>query len=1573
MSNAEGEPDVNDFLQRIKELGNKRDQEDEDRTRKLEEEILQGRKERQARRAERALSISPTKSSPMSTPRRPISGILSNSDDQSSESRRGSVVDNDVDEMALNSVPDLKRTSQFRDSPSNAMSSRNSPLSLARRPEPSDKPRSRPLSMVATDRVMLSRTTTPTPENTTSADDSTPSREQIAQSLASKDPAWFRQTADRGVNSPAYRKNQVEDEERATHGSIQMPGMARNNSTPDKTPNEAKDSSSTPTRSPTRPPARNSISYGSGSRMSFQSNPGVGMGSPIPVTDAQRLDPPAADSSSDTRGLAMSPSQGRISPDRLDRPNSPTKGMGGFVQSAMMKRSESMNKRWSVASPSLDRKNSSFDPFVDNQSTSPSRPASRPTSSHGELHRPGTASSMRSNVTNSAMNDNSNFMRPSLATARSYTPAEAKEADSGNQSPPADDSLPVSPTKTADSRRWSPTKSSWLESALNKPESPKPKATPPPQQPSWMSEINRAKQKGSVDLGRSQTMKHEVNIGGLMRSPPPGALSTPSSIRGFPTAFSPGITPQRNIESMINQDSKSAAGNTKAERPSTPSASTLISDTTPKLNTNFTSTPSGTPKANLNSPASSVKARPTTPPKNDFRSVLKSRQAPADDKPKEEPEFKNVFGQLLRTKTQSYIAPDLLKDNITRGKAGLNLTGGPIKTERKDEFKDAILKKKEDFKKAQAEGNGVARSASGESRENVVPEALRRRNTLGRNGSVSNIIASTWESSSPQRNASASPTPNLVKETSAPARMQEKNAIGGKLAGRFNPGLADLLARGPPSLASETSRSSSASLSQRTISMSTSTTNPESSENGPQLTHMTKGRARGPRRKAPSTAAPTQNTSAPEPEERAEEKAPISFPTKSFTTSEQLSSPATSPIKQTISALNTEQVPESTPVSQPSSPRKLDMRRRSLFLQEAPKNKDTPSLESPKPLSSVKIANFPENMVKAHHNKLEATVSPDPPKPEPPAPAKSPPPTKIYEDRTFNEPVSPETAKLRPAPLSPRKANSLKSPPQFSPHSDHPPPLRPSRSVKHTAALWGRSTAEPPARIPSPIQLPTYEDEKSALVGAGLRPISPLKRNNSHEDDRIKLAGVGLPPISPLKRNKSIDLGLRMGPKSTKEPTPARALPIPPTKTLTSPVMSPGLRSPSMAYSPVPQASEASQLLADFFGEEPKPTPTYAVDTASILMGRQDTFSTIRTLQSSLFYLFGDGKKQSVPTHQERVLFERQMYLCPHTFTNATGRRVTEVYWWIGDEVPEHVVTGAEIFAQREAKGFGGSFVTLRQGKETPEFYQALGGIIIIRRGSSNKYDSLAPHILCARQQYGMLVFDEVDYSPSVLCSGFPYLISSPSGKIYLWKGRGSTAEEHGCAKLLGMEISMTGDIEEIEDGDEPSSFLRVFENCKQIPQSADHWKLKPAYNKYSARLFCATATGKEQIIEINPFSQTDLSSTGIYILDAFFEIYIVIGAKAQSHYGPFQTALQFVQEYGILSAGMEDRPFVPVSTVVIEGIPKDLKSVFRKWSEGRAPTITVQPSVKQGGTDLKRVRSLRVVPLTAALEATRG
>lgn len=112
--------------------------------------------------------------------------------------------------------------------------------------------------------------------------------------------------------------------------------------------------------------------------------------------------------------------------------------------------------------------------------------------------------------------------------------------------------------------------------------------------------------------------------------------------------------------------------------------------------------------------------------------------------------------------------------------------------------------------------------------------------------------------------------------------------------------------------------------------------------------------------------------------------------------------------------------------------------------------------------------------------------------------------------------------------------------------------------------------------------------------------------------------------------------------------------------------------------------------------------------------------------------------------------------------------------------------------------------------------------------------------------------------------------------------------------------------------------------------------------------------------------------------------MYVVVGARAQTQaqYASFHNALDFAQEYAILAAGMEDRPFVPVSTVVLEGIPRDLKSVFRKWRDADSPTLMPGSGVATGpsspastatggsGAGIKRGRSLRVMPLNQALQA---
>jgi hypothetical protein len=98
--------------------------------------------------------------------------------------------------------------------------------------------------------------------------------------------------------------------------------------------------------------------------------------------------------------------------------------------------------------------------------------------------------------------------------------------------------------------------------------------------------------------------------------------------------------------------------------------------------------------------------------------------------------------------------------------------------------------------------------------------------------------------------------------------------------------------------------------------------------------------------------------------------------------------------------------------------------------------------------------------------------------------------------------------------------------------------------------------------------------------------------------------------------------------------------------------------------------------------------------------------------------------------------------------------------------------------------------------------------------------------------------------------------------------------------------------------------------------------------------------------------------------------MYVIVGSRTQSQFASFRNALNFAQEYAILAASIEDRPFVPVATVVLEGAPRDLKRVFRRWSDDRSPTVMAAPVA--AGAGLKRGRSLRVVSLTQALQALR-
>ncbi|KAK4696474.1 hypothetical protein P7C71_g1454, partial [Lecanoromycetidae sp. Uapishka_2] len=581
------------------------------------------------------------------------------------------------------------------------------------------------------------------------------------------------------------------------------------------------------------------------------------------------------------------------------------------------------------------------------------------------------------------------------------------------------------------------------------------------------------------------------------------------------------------------------------------------------------------------------------------------------------------------------------------------------------------------------------------------------------------------------------------------------------------------------------------------------------------------------------------------------------------------------------------------------------------------------------------------------------------------------------------------------SPLKPRtmpvsgKTESDMTPAQREPDPEPQEIDGPLPSVKGAAALWGQSPKPTKLGGPrSPVKLPTRKDEEAAQEEAGLRrkecPDSELKASANGpsplSDKPPSSPAAQSPKSPPLPGKKSASIANRVI---------SATLHVPPSATM---------QSNTTVSSQPPQAAE---LLANIF-DTPSSKQSINVDTQVVLDARSSNESSkkIKTLRKQIFEITDNGRSVPVPTQQEHILFEDSLYLCTHVFGTLAGQRTTEVYLWCGDGVSPSAVNDAQIFAKKATKDSNGKLIVLKQGKETTNFFQALGGIVITRRGSGRAESSATSYILCGRQHVGQIAFDEVDFHPQSLCHGFPYIVSTPGGKLYLWKGRGSGADELGCARLIGMDLGLTGDIEEVDDGKETNAF---WQSLGGKPKSEEpriqHWHLKPSCEKYTNRLLSidvemprpksssgfmqwgrrgsapssdANAAVTAQIKEIVPFAQSDLVDDGVFVLDAFFEVFVILTVRtltpAPQHKLPessaFRAALLFAQEYSVLVASAEDRPFVPVSSVVIcsrigsgngkevESVPGGVKRAFRKWNDDC-------------------VKECRVLSLTAALEVT--
>nr|OQO16760.1 hypothetical protein B0A51_17705 [Rachicladosporium sp. CCFEE 5018] len=949
-------------------------------------------------------------------------------------------------------------------------------------------------------------------------------------------------------------------------------------------------------------------------------------------------------------------------------------------------------------------------------------------------------------------------------------------------------------------------------------------------------------------------------------------------------------------------------------------------------------------------PSSPAKDSSPSKPQTDFRATLRSRPAAAP-KSTDTPEFLAKASALRPTRPEKYVAPDLLRDNILRGKTGLAVTGGPVKTVRRDELKESLLAKKDEWQAEKEAGVVKEREVKFKPSTPEKPEALAKRELLTRKASDRTVESCPVkkQDETPEalrRQKSTREQPRATQPEIKPQKMvpeaQQVSPIArsrsplstpapsqtSELAARFNPGLARILALGPPSPKASPSGSRSGSPVQSMKSPPVEATLEAATPAAP-LQDMRKDRAKGPKRRKGASAAAASGEKASDFPSAVQETVPSGAATEvepariskvvlpsakpgsmasimaSSLSASKRSEMGTTPSEVSLPPAKITDAPPAKPMPSPKptfSP--FQNARPPPPAKDAPSNADTVS----------KVLSSPAKIVPTGARTMQAG---------------SP-----FAKRT--QPLSSTPQQAEAPPATPQKDSvpefrgfaSSKAPAHSEENKENADTSLPS--VKAVSSFWGRSPAAPkPAERPSQIQLPNRRDEEAAMRSAGLLASSPARSNSrpGSSNGPETTATVNGPP-RPAKSSRIVS-GQLPSSEGTQE-------------TLQQP------------------ESDTGRLLVDSFGCTPTCSAGLTMDVQAFLATISTPPPRIKTLRKSVQHVSLDGQLAQLAQQDEYTLFSGSIYIITHTFIPTSGPKSTRVYIWQGSEVPTSVAPAVDTAARAVAKREGASTpITVKQDLEPAELLEALGGILITRSGTRETAGK--QYILCGRQHLGHVVFDEVHFDAKSLCEGFVYLISYPVTlqccKLWLWKGQHATTEEVSAARLVGMELGAgLEEVVEVVQGEESAEFLAIFGPGATIPTASGFCQSKDGNSRprliriqqlqpkssflgavysltrrpsWSSRPSFAADDIKCEAVEMTPFTQTSLEAEAIYILTTPAKVYILVGPLFAST-RPLDTRNAVLAQTLLFAEKYAEHDGEKGVEVVFSGLPEVVEGCFR-------------------------------------------
>ncbi|KAM5288964.1 advillin [Ctenodactylus gundi] len=255
-------------------------------------------------------------------------------------------------------------------------------------------------------------------------------------------------------------------------------------------------------------------------------------------------------------------------------------------------------------------------------------------------------------------------------------------------------------------------------------------------------------------------------------------------------------------------------------------------------------------------------------------------------------------------------------------------------------------------------------------------------------------------------------------------------------------------------------------------------------------------------------------------------------------------------------------------------------------------------------------------------------------------------------------------------------------------------------------------------------------------------------------------------------------------------------------------------------------------------------------------------------------------------------------YLVLYTY-EVNGKPRYILYIWQGRHASQDELAASAYQAVELDQQFDGAPVQVRvsMGKEPRHFVAIFQGKLVIYKGGTSRKGKAEPETPVRLFQIqgndkSNTKAVEIPAFASSLSSNDVFLLRTEA-QHYLWCGKGSSGDERAMAKELAR-LLCDGTEETVAEGQESAEFWDLLGG--KAPYANDK-RLQQEVLDVQPRLFeCSNKTGRFIVTEVTDFTQDDLNPGDVMLLDTWDQVFLWIGAEANTT--EKERALATAQEY---------------------------------------------------------------------------